>query len=361
MNIGDLLRHPHVWTADREGPAIAVSSRVRLARNLKGHAFPDWAGEEECVRVWTRLAPALDRLTTLTTAMASTNDEIPDLDRALLVERHLISREHAQKGRGSGVVIAADESVTLMVNEEDHLRMQALSPGLRLQEAWRRIDAVDSEIEERVAYAFSPRLGYLTACPSNVGTGIRASVMLHLPALALMEEMGRVINGIQKLGMTVRGLWGEGTEAAGDFYQVSNQITLGDREDRIVAALENLVLEIMDHEKNARARLVHAREALLLDRIGRARGVLANAHILASGEALSHLSALRLGIELGIVRETDRATVDALLLATQPAHIQKLEGRALNPAERDQARAALVRARLGGNPPGARRNRKRHE
>lgn len=360
MNLDDVLRKPHAWTADPGSPAIAVSSRVRLARNLEGHSFPDWAGEDECVRIWQALLPELRALKTMAPSVASANEDMPDLDRMILVERHWVSREHARKGRGSGFVLSGDEAVSLMVNEEDHLRMQALSSGLRLQEAWKRIDAVDSELEQRVAYAFSPRLGYLTACPSNVGTGIRASVMLHLPALAMLDEMTAVTHGIQKLGLTVRGLWGEGTEAAGDFYQVSNQMTLGEREERIVAGLEQIVRELIGHETNARERLRRTREALLFDRIGRALGVLSHAHILTSGEALAHLSALRLGIETGIVKAIDRATVDELLLMTQPAHIQRLEGRTLNPAERDEARARWVRMRLGASRP-ARRNRKRNE
>ena len=361
MNIDAILRNPHVWAAEEGDPPIAVSSRVRLARNLSAHAFPGWAGEEECVRIWKELEPILASLPTLAAPAMAPNHSLSDQDRQILVERHLVSREHALKGRGSGIVIREDEAVVLMVNEEDHLRMQALSPGLRLAEAWRRIDAVDSELEQQVLYAFSPRLGYLTACPTNVGTGMRASVMLHLPGLVLMEEMGPVINGIQKIGLAVRGLWGEGTDASGNMFQISNQMTLGDQEEHIVTQMEHVVREILDHEKNARLRLLDAREALLRDQVGRAGGILSSAHILTSNEALDLLSALRLGIDLGIVRDISRSTVDELLLLTQPAHIQGLEGRSLQPAERDEARARLVRTRLTEPPARGRRNRKKNE
>ena len=234
-----------------------------------------------------------------------------------------------------------------MVNEEDHLRMQALRPGLGLVEAWRAVDVVDSQLDAKVPLAFSPRWGYLTACPTNVGTGMRASVMLHLPGLALMEEIGPLVKGVAKIGLAVRGLWGEGTEAQGNLFQISNQVTLGDREEDIIHNLEQVVREIVSHEENARARLWRDRRVVLFDQVGRAAGILAYAHILSSREALDLLSALRLGMDMGILSGAERGRVQELLLAIQPAHLQRRAGRTLQPPERDQARAELVRETLG--------------
>lgn len=346
MNVAELLARPHAWMAGGESDPVVVSSRVRLARNLEEAAFPDWAGEEERVRVWERLRAALVPLPVLDGPVTAANEELSDLERALLFERHLVSREHAARGRGSGVMLRADESVAVMVNEEDHLRMQALGPGLDLQRTWQRINEVDDQVEGVVPYAFSPRLGYLTACPSNVGTGLRASAMLHLPGLVLMDDMEAVVRGVHKIGLAVRGLWGEGTEAHGNLFQISNQMTLGEKEEEIVRNLEQVVLEIAEHERNARLRLLEQRETLLRDQVGRAVGILSRAHILSSKEALDLLSALRLGIEMGIVKGLDRGAVDELLVMVQPAHVQRAEGKELKPHERDRARAVVVRGRL---------------
>ncbi len=348
MTLRELIERPHAWPAEEGGPGVAVSSRVRLARNLAGAAFPGWAGEEERERIWRELRGRLLELPALADSAAAGNAELSEQDRFILFERHLISREHAGKSRGSGIVLRGDERISIMVNEEDHLRMQALCPGLRLREAWQMADAVDSQLDAKVSYAFDARWGYLTACPTNVGTGIRASVMLHLPGLALMEEMEPVVKGVAKLGLAVRGVWGEGTEAHGHLYQISNQMTLGEREEDIVRNLETIVGEIVEHELNARRRLWSQREVVLRDHVGRAAGILTHAHILSSREALDLLSALRLGLEMGIVSRLERRDLLELLLLTQPAHLQMNEGRPLSPFDRDRARAELVRRRLGG-------------
>jgi protein arginine kinase len=244
--------------------------------------------------------------------------------------------------------VRRDEHVSIMVNEEDHLRLQGLLPGLDLKAAWQMMDAVDDAIEEQVSYAFSPRLGYLTACPTNVGTGMRASVLLHVPGLVLLDEMGPIINGMSKIGLAVRGLWGEGTEATGNMFQISNQITLGEREVDIVENLEKIVAELVEHESNARLRLLEKRERMVRDHVGRAYGILSQAHLLTSKDALRLLSGLRLGVELGILNNVSRDLVDELLILSQPAHLQKKQETILDPAERDAARADLVRERLAG-------------
>lgn len=343
MNVNDFIGRPAAWLAAGGDSGPVVSSRIRLARNLQGAAFPGWAGEAECEKIWQSLRPILQAAPTLAGSYAAGMEELDELDRQVLFERHLISREQAGKGRGSGLVGTPDERVAVMVNEEDHLRMQVIRPGLDIREAWQVMNRLDDEIGRHVRYAFSPRLGFLTACPSNVGTGLRASAMLHLPGLVLMNEMTPVIKGVTKIGMTVRGLWGEGTEAVGNMFQVSNQVTLGEKEAEIVHSLEQIVLEIVEHEKNARSRLRSRREAVLRDHVGRARGILENAHILASKEALDLLSGLRLGLEMGILKCVDRRPLDELLVVTQPAHLQKREGRKLKPRNRDLARAQRVR------------------
>ena len=343
MTIDDLLQQSGSWLAPGTDHGPVISSRIRLARNLKNAAFPGWAGEEECERIWKELQPVLLSVHTDSPLSAFGMAELKELDKQILFERHLISREQAEKGKGSGLVVAADESVSFMVNEEDHLRLQCIRPGPDIAGAWQTLDRLDTEIEQSVSYAFSPRLGYLTACPSNVGTGMRASVMLQVPGLVLMGEVNPIIKGVSKIGLAVRGLWGEGTEAVGNMFQISNQIRLGEREDQMIENLEKIVLEVVEHEKNARARLMEKRESVVRDHVGRAYGILTNAHILSSKEALDLLSALRLGIDLGILKPMNRRTIDELVLKTQPAHLQKMEGRALKPKDRDKARATLVR------------------
>jgi len=347
VNIDEFVNRPSSsWVAAGDETGLVVSSRIRLARNLRGSAFPGWAGDDECERIWKELEPVLEHLEIMQPCFSAEIHGLSDLDKQILFERHLISREQAERGRGSGVVGKIDESLAIMINEEDHLRIQSLRPGLALREAWKVIDQVDTAIENHVRYAFSPRLGYLTACPTNVGTGIRASVMLHVPGLVLMDEMNPIIKGMGKIGLAVRGLWGEGTEAIGNMFQISNQVTLGEKEDGIISNLEHIVLEVVEHEKNARIRLLEEREMLVRDHVGRAYGILTNAHILTSKEALDLLSGLRLGIDLKIQKSLDGRIVDELLLLVQPGHLQKIEAKKLKPKDRDRARARLIRNRL---------------
>src|SRR5881396_3465655 len=235
MNIHEFLSSP-AESARREGPhnKIVLSSRVRLARNLKGLPFPGWAKKADRVKALEQIRPAVESLTQMADAFSESMDNLSVLDKNILVERHLISREHAAKNAGSGLVLNREESLCVMINEEDHLRMQALRPGLQLKQAWHAIDQIDSKLEKKLEYAFTPELGYLTACPTNVGTGIRVSAMLHLPGLVLAEQINQIIQSVNKLGLAVRGLYGEGTEALGNVFQVSNQSTLGEAETDIV-------------------------------------------------------------------------------------------------------------------------------
>lgn len=341
--IQDLLQRPSAWLSRREEPGIVVSSRVRLARNLRGRSFPGWAGEEELADVWVQVREVVSGVPSLSKCIVTQMSDISRLDRLVLYERNLISHEHAEREFGAGLVVAIDESQAIMVNEEDHLRLQGMLPNQNLMGAWEQVNRVDSEIEQHLDYCYDDRLGYLTACPSNVGTGMRASVMLHLPGLALMEEINKVIKGMGKIGLAVRGIGGEGSEAKGNMFQVSNQMTLGQVEEDIIRRLDEVVDVIVKSERNARKRLMQKKKEDVLDHVWRAVGILSNAHVLASKEAMDLLSGLRLGMDLGLVDGFDKEMIDELFYRTRPAHLQKEAGKTLRSRERDIERASLVR------------------
>src|SRR5258706_807304 len=347
MTIHEFLSSP-AESARREGPhnKIVLSSRVRLARNLKGMAFPGWAKSTERVKALEQIRPAVESLTQMSDAFSESMDNLSVLDKNILVERHLISREHAAKNAGSGLVLNREESLCVMINEEDHLRMQALRPGLQLKQAWHAIDQFDSKLEKKVAYAFAPDLGYLTACPTNIGTGIRVSAMLHLPGLVLAEQINQIIHAVNKLGLAVRGLYGEGTEALGNVFQVSNQMTLGESEGDIVERLNKVLAQIIEHEENARATLLEKKPKTVYNHIGRGYGILANAHSISSKETMNLLSLMRLGVDLAMFPDLERWLVDELFIVTQPAHLQKRFSEKLSAEERDLLRADMLRERL---------------
>src|SRR5712691_8024183 len=347
MDIHEFLPPP-AETARREGPhnRIVMSSRVRLARNLKGLAFPGWAKKAERVKALDQIRPAVESLSQMSDAFSESMDNLTVLDKNILVERHLISREHAAKSGGSGLVLNREESLCVMINEEDHLRMQALRPGLQLKQAWTAIDQADSSLERRLEYAFNPDLGYLTACPTNIGTGIRVSAMLHLPGLVLAEQINPIIQSVNKLGLAVRGLYGEGTEALGNVFQVSNQMTLGESEAAIVERLEKVLAQLIEHEENARGTLLEKKPKMVYNHIGRAYGILANAHSISSKETMNLLSLMRLGVDVALFPGVERALVDELFILTQPAHLQKQHSEKLTAEERDLLRADMVRERL---------------
>ncbi|MBA4149444.1 MAG: protein arginine kinase [Verrucomicrobia bacterium] len=348
MDVTQYLISPAEATR-RSGPhdKIVMSSRVRLARNIKGLSFPGWAKKAERVRALETVRPAVETLPQMGgTPFSDSMDNLTAIDKQILVERHLISREHAAKTAGSGLVISKDESLCVMINEEDHLRMQALRPGLQMKQAWLAIDQVDSELERRLEYAFNSELGYLTACPTNLGTGIRVSAMLHLPGLVLSEHINQIIQSVNKLGLAVRGLYGEGTEALGNVFQVSNQMTLGESETDIVERLNKVLLQIIEHEENARVMLLEKKPKMVFNHIGRAYGILANAHSISSKETMNLLSLMRLGVDLELFPGVERSLVDELFIITQPAHLQKTFSEKLAAEERDVLRADMLRERL---------------
>jgi protein arginine kinase len=347
MNIHEFLAPPSE-TARRDGPhsKIVMSSRVRLARNLKGLAFPGWAKKAERIRALEVVRPAVETLPAMRGAFAESMDNLTPLDKQILVERHLISREHAAKNAGSGLVLNKEESLCVMINEEDHLRMQALRPGLQLKQAWAAIEQFDSQLEKKLDYAFDMSLGYLTACPTNLGTGIRVSAMLHLPGLVLAEQINQIISAVNKLGLAVRGLYGEGTEALGNVFQVSNQMTLGESEPDIVERLNKVLAQIIEHEENARGTLLEKKPKTVMNQIGRAYGILANSHSISSKETMNLLSFMRLGVDLGLFPDVERGLVDELFILTQPAHLQRQFSEKLGADERDLLRADMLRERL---------------
>ena len=347
MDIHEFLIPP-AESARRKGPhdRIVMSSRVRLARNIRDAAFPGWARKPERIKVLELIRPAVQSLPEMKDAFSESMDNFSTLDKQILVERHLISREHAAKSSGSGLVLNHDETLCVMINEEDHMRMQSLRPGLQLRQAWNAIDQVDSALEKKLDYAFNSELGYLTACPTNIGTGIRVSAMLHLPGLVLAEQINPIIQSVNKLGLAVRGLYGEGTEALGNVFQVSNQMTLGESESAIVERLEKVLAQIIEHEENARGSLLEKKAKMVYNHIGRAYGILANAHSISSKETMNLLSLMRLGVDVGVFPGVERSLVDELFILTQPAHLQKQHSEKLNAEERDLLRADMVRERL---------------
>ncbi|MDA1273917.1 MAG: protein arginine kinase [Verrucomicrobia bacterium] len=347
MNIHEFLASPPE-ASKRTGPhdRIVLSSRVRLARNLRGMSFPGWAKKPERIKALETVRPAVESLEQMSEAFSESMDNLTALDKQILVERHLISREHAAKNAGSGLVLNREESLCVMINEEDHLRMQSLRPGLQIKEAWQAIDQIDSLVEKKLDYAFSPTLGYLTACPTNLGTGIRVSAMLHLPALVISEQINQIIQAVNKLGLAVRGLYGEGTEALGNVFQVSNQMTLGELETDIVERLNKVLAQLIEHEENGRASLLENKPKVVFNQIGRAYGILANAHSISSKETMNLLSLFRLGIDLGLFPGTARSLVDELFLITQPAHLQRNYSEKLSADERDLLRSDMLRERL---------------
>lgn len=344
LSLDELVKQKSSWLEAEESHGPVISSRVRLARNINAYHFPGWAKEEQHRAVWQQ---SVDLFTSFTAAyIAWEMESLSALDREALFERHLISQELLQIESSSGVFVSEDETMAVMINEEDHIRIQSLQAGLNVKAAWQEATAIDDRIEEQISYAYSSKFGYLTSCPSNVGTGLRSSVMLHLPGLVMLEEIDSIVNGISKIGLAVRGMWGEGSEAIGNMFQISNQITLGKKETDIIEHLEQIVLELIEHEQNARERLYNENESLLKDHIWRAYGILSHANAMSSSEAINLTSAIRLGLDMGLLDGLSRQEMDRLFIAAQPAHLQLIEQAVLDEKERDIVRASMLRNRM---------------
>jgi len=349
MERADLYERVGQWMTGvgNESDAV-ISSRVRLARNAAGHRFMTRASLEERRELATKLRAAVERTRALPDMEYWDLEVLPPVDRQLLVERHLTSREHAEAEGPRGVAISGDEGISVMINEEDHLRAQVLCGGFALENAWTIMSRLDAAIEREVPYAFDPEFGYLTACPTNVGTGLRVSVMLHLPALSMTRELQRVFTAAAKIDFIVRGLYGEGTQGYGDFFQISNQKTLGRSEKEILGNLVTVIPQVIRYERKVRQGMFSGHRRQVEDRIWRAHGILRNARMISSEETLHLLSQLRLGVNLGLVTDLDMPTIHKLFVLTQPAHLQKIEGRELESQERDAVRADFLRKCLAG-------------
>jgi protein arginine kinase len=330
---------------------IVITSRIRLARNLRDCPFPGWAKESHRREILARCRKALEALPQMDNATFYAVDELTELERQVLVERHLASRELAQGQPGAGILISEDQATAVMINEEDHLRIQMVRNGFLFKTLWNAIDRFDSSLEEHLDFAFSRELGYLTACPTNVGTGLRASVMLHLPGLVMANQMEKVIRAVNQLGIIVRGLFGEGSDASGSVFQISNQQTLGESEEAIIRRLGNVLKTVIEQESNARARLLEKEPIKVIDKIGRAYGILQNGHLLSSSESMNFLSLVRLGVDIGLWEESVRSEVDRLFVESQPGHVQFAARNSLESGVRDRDRARLLRREFRDLPP----------
>ena len=333
---------------NEEGPEsdIVLSSRVRLARNLQNHMFSTLLKSEEAnsiiEQVENQLKPLQEQQEFVMLKMA----EMQSLEKRMLVEKHLISPHLAEQSPYGACLLSQDEKVSIMFNEEDHIRIQCMLSGLQLSEALEKANELDDIIEEKVDYAFDEKRGYLTCCPTNVGTGLRASVMMHLPGLIITQQMSRIIPAINQLGLVVRGIYGEGSEALGNIFQISNQTTLGKSENDIVHDLTIVVQQIIEQERLAREALVNTMNIQLEDRVFRSLGILAHSRIIESKEAAKCLSDVRLGIDLGYIKNISKMILNELMILTQPGFLQKYAGGELRPQERDYRRATFIRERL---------------
>jgi protein arginine kinase len=351
MKINELIDSQSELTdAAASKSAVVLMTRIRLARNLAGQPFPGWAKEGQKKEIRDQCMQAVAALPQMKRGLAIPVETLDELQKQILVERHLISRELCHAKSGSGIVISKDQSCVVMVNEEDHLRIQVLRAGFQFKKVWNTINALDTDLEEHMDFAFSPSLGYLSACPTNLGTGIRASAMMHMPALVISGQMEKVVRAVNQLGMAVRGLFGEGSDASGSIFQISNQTTLGESEESIIKHLHGVLNTIIEQELNARQKLLETDPNKLSDKIGRAFGILQNGYLLNSGEAMNLLSLIRLGIDLGVFPDTERAIVDRLFIECQPGHVQHAAKGAFDPSQRDVLRAARLRSEFAKLP-----------
>ncbi len=347
MKVDDLINNTSEWLRGTGlNSDIVISSRIRLARNIPNIPFPHWANKDQEREIVEIAKSAISHALQLHDSTFFMLADLDNLDKQFLVERHLMSHEHAARSNGKALCLTKNEVISIMVNEEDHFRVQVMKSGFDLDDVWHIINKLDDDLSKKSPFAFSKELGYLTACPTNTGTGMRSSIMLHLPVLVMTRQINRVLDAIAKLSFTTRGLYGEGTQASGNFFQISNQVSLGHKEEEIIDNLKGVIRQVIDQEKTARQNLVSKHRSMLEDKIWRSYGTLKNAHIITSQETVELLSMLRLGQDLEIVKDLERALINELFILTQPAHLQKIEKKKLSPHERDVKRADLIREKL---------------
>ena len=344
MKLDDLIEQTSEWLRgtglDSE---IVISSRIRLARNVAKMPFSHWAAKQQSQQVLKICKDAIEASNMTKDAIFVRIEDLNSIDKQFLLERHLVSKELIAKSDSKAVAIGDKEIISIMVNEEDHLRMQVVQSGFNLRQAWQIVDSLDADLGSKIDFAFSSELGFLTACPTNTGTGMRASVMLHLPALVMTKQINKVLQTISKLSLTARGFYGEGTQASGNFFQISNQTTLGHIEMDAIDNIERVIKQIVMHEQAARKILNTQHKTEFQDRIQRALGILKNAFIITSNETTELLSMVRLGVDMGMIKDINISKLNQLFISTQPAHLQKLEGKALSASERDAKRAEVIK------------------
>ncbi|HUV36183.1 MAG TPA: protein arginine kinase [Patescibacteria group bacterium] len=346
--IKNLLEKPARWlTDDGEENEMVLSCRVRLARNLDKRPFTHTAQPKFLSEIRDEIRSALAGTDSMKGAIYVDMDDTPESDRMVLAERRLISYELVKNFKSRALVVEPGEKMSVMVNEEDHLRLQSVEPGLSMQHAYERVDRLDDELDGRLNFAFSEKVGYLTACTTNVGTGLRVSAMVHLPGLVHKKDIQQIIDGLRHVRLTVRGTYGEGSDFMGNFFQISNTITLGLSEVDTVKNLEAHVRKVLEFEKKARNVLLDKARSLLEDKIWRAYGILKTARLLTTKEAMGLISAVRLGVGLGIITDVKLPDLNEMLIMIQPMHLQRLYSRSMAPEERDRARADYMRAKLG--------------
>jgi len=347
MTLDEMQDRLGCWL-DGSGPSpeIVMSTRVRLARNFRDHRFVHRSDEHELRQILeeavhgVRESRALDGETVIWT------HEISEADRRFLMERHLVSSEIVSNSRPAAVIVGPDECVSVMVNEEDHLRIQTMQSGFQPSKTWEMADEIDSGLEKRLAYAFSEQWGYLTACPTNTGTGLRVSVLIHLPGLVLTGQIARALKGIAQVGLAVRGLYGEGSEAMGNFFQVSNQTTLGQSESEIIESLERVTRQVIEHEGRARRILLKDAKPQIEDKVWRAFGLLKYGRLMRPPEVMNLCSAIRLGLGLGMLSGLSYGLLNGLMVLSQPAHVERITGSPPEEPQSNAARAGLVRRLL---------------
>lgn len=345
--LDEISGKPAPWLSGEGPDSFAVlSSRIRLARNIADFPFPSTADIESREKILDFLSPAFKKVDSLKNGSFLQTVEIDNLSQKFLMERHIISPEFMRGGSGRGIFIDDNEKISIMLNEEDHIRLQVISSGMSLNECWEIANKVDDELAKLVEFDFNDKFGYLTSCPTNVGTGLRASVLIHLPGLVHTDEIDNVISNISKIGLVVRGFYGEGTDVLGNLFQISNQTTLGHTEEEIIDSLVKVTSKIIENEQNAQEQLMSSASDQIEDKVWRSYGILTHARALTSSEVMNMLSALRLGLSLGIIDKFNYRELNELMIITQPAHLQKYMGKEMDNVERDTVRADLVRQRL---------------
>ncbi|MDD3031760.1 MAG: protein arginine kinase [Atribacterota bacterium] len=340
------LRDSTAYWMKKDGPLshIIISSRIRLARNIKNIPFPFRATDEQLLTVIEKVEKILKENKEFYGFQIIKLDNLSPVEIEFLVEKRLISFALARFSKPyRGILYNTDETMSIMINEEDHFRLQSMLPGFQLKKVWEIINYYDDKIEKEIKYAFNEKEGFLTCCPTNAGTGLRASVMLHLPGLIISNKISESINTIIKQGYAVRGFYGEGTEFQGNLFQISNQVTLGLSEEDIINRLEISIKQLIEKEQKAREKLIIQAKHKIEDQVMRSYGILTNAKIISTAEALNLLSYVRFGIEMGIIARIGYDVINRLMLIVQPGYLQLIKGQNMKKMQRDTVRAELIK------------------